>query len=250
MPNSQAYPRARFCAALLVAAIELALGYALLSGWTPTRSLSVGEDLTLIRPTPVRPPPEFIAVKQPHTARKQGAASPPNLLAHPAEIVAPPPVLRPISLPVITAPKAGQGHETSAGASTVAGPGTGAGGAGAGSGSGGSGDGDGDGGGDTPPRLIKGRLKNSDYPAAAGEGGISGIVSVRYVVEADGRVSDCEITRSSGSPLLDETTCRLIRERFRFRPSLDAQGRPVAAAIVENHSWYVHHEDAPSDPPN
>lgn len=243
MPNSQAHPRARFWAALLVAAIELALGYALLSGWSPARSIRVGEDLTLIGPTPVRPPPEFIAAKQPHTARKQGAASPPNLLAHPAEIVAPPPVLRPIPIPVIIAPKAGQGHETSDGVSTVEGPGTGAGGAGAGSGSGGIGDGDG--GGDTPPRLTKGRLKNSDYPAAAGEAGVSGTVSVRYVVETDGRVSDCEVTRSSGSPILDDTTCRLIRERFRFRPSLDAQGRPVAAAIVENHSWYVHHEDTP-----
>jgi periplasmic protein TonB len=229
--------------------IELALGYALLSGWTPNRSIRVGEDMALIRPTPVRPPEELVAAKQPHTARKQGAASPPNLRAHPVEIVAPPPVLPPISVPVVTASKAGQGSDPSAGASTVAGPGTGAGGVGTGSGSGGDGDGDGDGGGDTPPRLIKGRLRNSDYPAAAGEAGVSGTVSVRYVVETDGRVSDCEVTRSSGSPLLDETTCRLIRERFRFRPSLDAQGRPVPAAIVENHSWYVQHEDTPPHPP-
>jgi periplasmic protein TonB len=247
MPNSQAHPRARLWAALLVAAIELALGYALLSGCTPSRSIRVGEDMILIRPAPIRPPEELIAAKQPHTVRKQGAASPPNLRAHPVEIVAPPPVLRPIPVPVITAPKAGQGIETSAGASTIAGPGAGAGGVGNGSGSGGSGDGDG--GGDTPPRLIKGRLKNSDYPAAAGEAGASGTVSVRYVVESDGRVSDCEITRSSGNALLDSTTCRLIRERFRFRPSLDAQRRPVPSVIVENHGWYVHHEDAPSDPP-
>jgi protein TonB len=157
--------------------------------------------------------------------------------------------LPPIPVPVVTAPKAGQGPDASAGASIVAGPGTGAGGVGTGSGSGGSGDGDGDGGGDTPPRQIRGRLKNSDYPAAAGASGVSGTVSVRYVVETDGRVSDCEVTRSSGSQILDETTCRLIRERFRFRPSLDAQGRPVPAAIVENHSWFVEHDDAPPDQP-
>ena len=245
MPIDQSRRRARFWAGVLVTAIEVALGYALLSSWAAAPSIQASDTMTTIRPMPVVPPPEIVPARQPRTARKPGAAAPPNLRAHATAIVAPPPVLPPIPVPVVTAPRAGQGPDAFAGASTVAGPGTGAGGTGNGSGSGG----DGDGGGDTPPRQIKGRLKNSDYPAAAGEAGVSGTVSVRYVVETDGRVSACEITRSSGSRILDETTCRLIRERFRFRPSLDAQGRPVAAAIVENHSWYVQHEDAPPDQP-
>jgi periplasmic protein TonB len=247
MPIDQSRRRARFWAGVLVAAIEVALGYALFSSRAAAPSIQVSDTMMTIRPMPVVPPPEIVPARQPRTARTQGAAAPPNLRAHATTIVAPPPVLPPIPVPVVTAPRAGQGPDAFAGASAVAGPGTGAGGTGNGSGSGG--DGEGDGGGDTPPRQIKGRLKNSDYPAAAGEAGVSGTVSVRYVVETDGRVSACEITRSSGSRILDETTCRLIRERFRFRPSLDAQGRPVAAAIVENHSWYVRHEDAPPDQP-
>jgi periplasmic protein TonB len=59
------------------------------------------------------------------------------------------------------------------------------------------------------------------------------------MVGADGRVFDCEITRSSGSRELDETTCRLIQERFRYEPSRDPSGRPVPATIVQNHIWEV-----------
>jgi protein TonB len=46
--------------------------------------------------------------------------------------------------------------------------------------------------------------------------------------------------------VLDETTCRLIEERFRFEPSRDRSGRPVRSRIVENHEWDV--EDIPSRP--
>ncbi len=242
MPVVPSHRRVRIWASVLVAVIEAVLGYAIFASWAPGSSIRTSADMTTIRPTAIKPPPRSNPAR-PHSAHKRGAASPPNLRADPTEIVAPPPVLPVLPVPVVTAPKAGAGPDPSAGASSVAGPGTGAGGIGTGSGSGGDGDGD------TPPRQIKGRLKNSDYPAAAGEAGVGGTVSVRYVVEADGRVSACEITRSSGSRILDETTCRLIRERFRFRPSMDRQGRPVASAIVENHSWYVQHEDAPPDQP-
>jgi protein TonB len=53
-------------------------------------------------------------------------------------------------------------------------------------------------------------------------------------------VTGCEIARSSGFPDLDTTTCRLIVERFRFKPSRDPAGRPVPATIVQNHSWVIH----------
>ena len=38
-------------------------------------------------------------------------------------------------------------------------------------------------------------------------------------------------------PRLDALTCRLIRERFRFRPSRSGAGKPVPAWIRENHEW-------------
>jgi protein TonB len=80
-------------------------------------------------------------------------------------------------------------------------------------------------------------LKDSDYPDDGAETGIRGRVFVRYVVETDGRVSRCRVTRSSGSRELDALTCRLIEQRFRYDPSLDAAGRPVESTIVESHDW-------------
>ena len=67
-------------------------------------------------------------------------------------------------------------------------------------------------------------------------------MSVRYRVGTDGRASDCVATRSSGSRALDDLTCRLIEQRFRFAPSRDRTGRAVRSIIVEDHSWMVSDE--------
>ena len=145
--------------------------------------------------------------------------------------------------PIVTAPKPFEGAQATQGAAEVAGPGTGAGGEGDGTGAGGWGDGDGAG--DTPPRRIAGRLRDSDYPRAAIDEGASGRVGVRYVVDVDGRVPRCQVTRSSGSQTLDTTTCRLIMQRYRFRPGYDARGRPFVSTIVENAIWIM--EDLPEE---
>lgn len=195
----------------------------------------------------IKPPPPPIPTVKPRIAqsrRPEGAASPPNLRSKATEIVAPPPVVPlPVQPFLNVSTVANIGSDTTSGAAPFAGPGTGAGGIGNGSGSGGAGEGDGDGGTETPPRWRKGRLKDSDYPKGLGESGISGTVTVRYLVIETGRVTACDVLKSSGSDALDETTCRLIRERFRFDPSRDAAGRPLAAYIRENHSWSV--EDDP-----
>ncbi|MBW8852717.1 MAG: TonB family protein [Xanthomonadales bacterium] len=114
--------------------------------------------------------------------------------------------------------------------------GTGSGGAGNGNGGGGGAGGAGDG---TPPQRIGGGISDRDYPHELSDAGISGTVSVRYRVGIDGRARDCMVTRSSGSAALDAHTCALIERRFRFRPSRDADGRPVPSIIVENHSWIM-----------
>jgi periplasmic protein TonB len=244
----------RLRAALGAAAVQLLLGFALVTGLGVNVPGAVQRELSLfdvveIPPPPPPPPPPL--VRQP-TPRRTGHSSPaggapPNLRSTPTEIVLPPPVIAlPLPPPIVAAPVAGLGRDASAGAADVPGPGTGAGGRGRGSGTG-DGDGDGDGGMGTPPRHLRGRLRDSDYPRGLGEAGIEGTVAVRYAVAIDGRVSDCVITHSSGSIVLDETTCRLIEQRFRFSPSRDAAGRPVRSFIVENHSWLVH--DEPPEPP-
>ncbi len=215
------------------------VGYALLNGLVVPLPAAVSDALKVFDAAPPPPPPPEEKVKpRPSASRKpEGAASPPNLKSKATEVVAPPPVVPVVPPPVVVAEKAGVGAQATAGASDVRGPGTGSGGIGNGTGSGGYGDGDGGGGEETPPRWRKGRLKDSDYPREAAETGIRGRVSVRYLVQTDGRVSRCRVTRSSGSRELDDLTCRLIEERFRYDPSLDAAGRPVESTIVEDHEW-------------
>ena len=52
-----------------------------------------------------------------------------------------------------------------------------------------------------------------------------------------GRATHCAITHSSGSEELDDTTCRLIEQRFRFEPSRDRSGQPVVSRMVQDHEW-------------
>src|SRR3546814_15796648 len=83
-------------------------------------------------------------------------------------------------------------------------------------------------------------IRNSDYPASAGTAGAGGVVSVEYYVLPSGRVSNCHITQSSGNQALDETTCRLITERYHYEPSRTANGTPVRSIIVAAHEWIIH----------
>lgn len=238
----QHWGRERATSVAGVALVHVLLGYALLMGLRADLPRQVAETLKVIDVLPVHEPPKP-KTPIPHkikSPRPEGEASPPNLRAEPTQIVLPPPVIKlPPPIPVMAAPIAGVANAPSAGSADIPGPGYGAGGFGNGRGAGGEGSGDG-GGGWVAPRQIKGRIKDSDYPRSAGEAGVGGTVGVKYQVSADGHVTGCEVTRSSGFPDLDNTTCRLIVERFRFRPSRDPEGRPVSATIVQNHTWVIH----------
>ncbi len=182
------------------------------------------------RKGPAAPDQGAIAPKARHRPRTCGQRRPNWSRPSPSS----PPIIPP---PVVAALKPGVGSEATTGAAPVPGPGTGAGGEGDGTGSGRYGDGDGDGGDESPPRLLKGRFRNKDFPNAEAIIGAGGIVGVRYTVETNGRVTGCSVTRSSGNGVLDATTCRLIELRFRYRPWLDAAGRPVRSTVVHNQEW-------------
>ena len=189
---------------------------------------------------PEAPPPVVAVVpRQAKAPRPRATASAANLRAVPTIIAAPVPVVPtpPIVPPVVAAPIAADGAAATAGAATVAGPGTGSGGEGTGRGSGDAGDGDGGGG--TASRWIKGRIGNSDYPRAAEAAGVTGDLTTRYTVGANGRVTGCTVTESSGSAELDQTTCRLVMARYRYKPARDAQGKAVVDVVYEDHRWVI-----------
>jgi protein TonB len=221
--------RDRLWAIAGVVAIHGLLAYALLSGLALRVSERASDSLDLIDIVIPLPPPE--APPPPDEPSKpKGEPSPPNLKAVPSPVVAPPPKI-PTSSSIVAAPVPSTGSAPSAGASNVAGPGTGAGGAGTGLGGGGSS------GGGSQAQLIAGRLMDSDYPIAAKRAGIEGAVAVRFTIRPNGRVSGCEIVKSSGSADLDNTTCQLIERRFRYHPARDAQGRAIAEVATKLYTW-------------
>ncbi len=222
--------RDRLKSALGVAAFHALLGYALLTGLGFSPVQDVAQELRLFDvveppppPPPAVPPPprKKIEAKNPKPKDPEGAASPPNLKDTPTPVVAPKPEIPlPVPPPIVTAPVGGQGNAAKAGAAPVPGPGTGSGGVGNGLGSGEYGTGTGGGGGGgigrpTRARHIRGSIGPSDYPDRAYRARTTGVVGLRFVVAPDGYVSDCAVTRSSGSRELDDTTCRLILRRFR-----------------------------------
>ncbi len=247
--------RERLTSALGVAVFHGLIGYALLVGLGFQLPVPHADEMKLIEILPDPPPPpnepdlpeiakaERLAPKDP-----EGAASPANLRNTPTQIVAPEPVVKiPVPPPLSTAPIAGQGSVEAAGAADTPGPGTGSGGEGEGLGSGrfGTGTGGGGGGRAIPARFISGAIYDDDYPPREYDRKIGGTVGLRFIVAPSGRVADCRVTRSSGSRALDDTTCRLIIRRFRYRPARDPAGRAIAWEVQGAHEWSV----APEPPP-
>ena len=217
--------RERFIALAAVASVQAVIALGLLIG---LRIGDIGKhevisrliDVTL---TPPPPPPPPLPSKPRTAAAPRAEPKPiggsPGPAPHHATI-APTPM-------VAIRPTAAAG-----GGGTGAGP---AAGAGMGGGTGGDGDGADEGG--TDLEQIAGAITPRDYPRDLRERGLGGRVGMVFTVGPSGRVTSCRITRSSGIAELDSLTCRLIQQRFVYRPSTDRYGRPIADEVEGEHDW-------------
>src|SRR5437868_8668455 len=89
-----------------------------------------------------------------------------------------------------------------------------------------------------PPRKVqsaqsaKGDLRTlfsaDDYPASAQAAGAEGTSQATITIGPDGRVAGCNIIRSSGNSALDAATCNIIRRRAKFVPAKDSNGNAVS----------------------
>jgi protein TonB len=70
-------------------------------------------------------------------------------------------------------------------------------------------------------RLLSQLNRFKQYPRAARQAHIEGVVMLHFVMDADGKVLSAEIAKSSGRPLLDEEALALIR-RAQPLPALPA----------------------------
>lgn len=80
-------------------------------------------------------------------------------------------------------------------------------------------------------------VTTADYPPAAWRNGEAGYVEYELEVDSAGAVTGCRITASEATPALDLETCRLLRERARFLPAKDEEGKPFASVYYNGVLW-------------
>ncbi len=54
---------------------------------------------------------------------------------------------------------------------------------------------------------------------------------VKYLVREDGSVGDCNVTAPSGTPLLDDAACAMVKRRWKFKPAMQ-DGKPIAEFLT------------------
>jgi protein TonB len=202
----------RVVAIIIVALIHIAVGYALVTGLAYNAAKKLIEHVTTVdinEPPP--PPPDTPPPPEPDTPPPPVAPPPPLSIA-----VAPPPIQVTPNIP----PPAPIVH--------IAAPAPPA---------------------PPPPRFTpKGAQPKGnpgswqsadDYPSRALREEREGVTRFSTTISAEGRVTGCSVTGSSGSPDLDEAACRLVQRRGRFTPATDGEGKPTAGTWSSSVRWTI-----------
>jgi protein TonB len=232
MPGYRSHPsrpdRAKAIAGV-VAVYAVIVGAMLLvrTDTSPRTVESIPPVLIEVTEPPIPPPqPEPGKAKE-----EEGAAGKKD---EPTPIVAPQPkIIIPAKPPVAAAPIAGTGLSPNAGAAT-AGTGPGAGGSGTGRGGGGSGGGGGIG---SEARLLGGnsaKLPSRILRQFAADRGFGFLL---LTISEAGRVSDCNVLQSAGSPEVDQALCNLMLRKSRWAPARDKQGNPISVKLRYTATW-------------
>ena len=79
---------------------------------------------------------------------------------------------------------------------------------------------------------IRHLFSADDYPADAVRRNQSGNTQFILLVDQAGKIAGCDVVVASGIPVLDTMGCQVIRERGKFTPALDADGKPVRSTLV------------------
>lgn len=82
-------------------------------------------------------------------------------------------------------------------------------------------------------------ITTADYRSAWIRRDYEGTAGFRLSVGANGRVSDCRITRTTGHQVLDEATCKLATRRARFEAARDGNGEKVSGTFTSSVLWRI-----------
>lgn len=94
----------------------------------------------------------------------------------------------------------------------------------------------------TPPFReggLRGLFTPADYPASVHKDGRMGRAHVRLRISEAGAIDECSVVRSSGSAELDTVTCKVFRERAKFEPARDVDGKPTRGLLVTSVRWIL-----------
>ncbi len=203
----------RTMAIIIVVVIQFLLGYAIVTGLAYNVIKQAAEDLKTFDVEEEPPPPE----EEPPPPPEKVAQQPPPVVSPPpivrttqvAPVIetvreAPPPIITPRAPPAPPPPPAPPAKVTRA-------------------------------------QGAKGNLQSyfsaSDYPQDAARREETGTTGVRLSIGTDGRVTNCTVTRSSGSTSLDNAACRILRSRARYTPARLSNGEPTTDTATGSITW-------------
>ena len=215
----------RIVAAVLVAILMAALGYAFVTGLAYQYVKKAAEKLNTfdVAPPPPPPPPDEPPPPPPpdQPQTPPPVVSPPPIVANPnpppaqiQTVTTPPPR---INLTPIAAPPAPPAPPAAPPKPNL--------------------------GAKAKLRSNLGDIFTEDYyPASAKRENIQGRVGVSLSIGANGRVTDCKVTQSSGNGELDSTTCRLAVRSVRYDPAKDTEGKPIDSVLPIAVRWQLKDE--------
>lgn len=82
-------------------------------------------------------------------------------------------------------------------------------------------------------------VTNDDYRSRWISEELTGTARFRLEIGTDGRVTGCQVTRSTGHTVLDSATCSLVQRRARFAPAKDSAGRATTGVYQGAVVWQL-----------
>ena len=82
-------------------------------------------------------------------------------------------------------------------------------------------------------------VTTNDYPQSAIRAELEGTVRFRLSIGTNGRVTGCEISGTSGHAALDQAACAKLSQRGRFEPASDGTGALVAGSYTGAVRWQL-----------
>lgn len=77
------------------------------------------------------------------------------------------------------------------------------------------------------------------FPASERQRWGTGLNTVRLAIDATGKATSCHVQRASAGEAFNTAACNLLMSKGRFRPAIDADGRPVASYWVKNFRFQL-----------